>query len=60
MARGSYDIITVGGGLGGATLAKMMSEHGARVREDDLPEARSRKPRGAHGTRDRESGGRPA
>jgi 2-polyprenyl-6-methoxyphenol hydroxylase-like FAD-dependent oxidoreductase len=26
-----YDIITVGGGLGGATLAKAMAEHGARV-----------------------------
>jgi 2-polyprenyl-6-methoxyphenol hydroxylase-like FAD-dependent oxidoreductase len=26
-----YDIITVGGGLGGATLAKALAEHGARV-----------------------------
>lgn len=26
-----YDIITVGGGLGGAALAKAMTEHGARV-----------------------------
>jgi menaquinone-9 beta-reductase len=26
-----YDIITVGGGLGGATLAKAMAEQGARV-----------------------------
>ena len=26
-----YDIIVVGGGLGGATLAKAMAEHGARV-----------------------------
>jgi 2-polyprenyl-6-methoxyphenol hydroxylase-like FAD-dependent oxidoreductase len=31
MASGSYDIITVGGGLGGATLAKAMAEHGAQV-----------------------------
>jgi 2-polyprenyl-6-methoxyphenol hydroxylase-like FAD-dependent oxidoreductase len=31
MAQGTYDIITVGGGLGGATLAKVMAEHGARV-----------------------------
>jgi menaquinone-9 beta-reductase len=28
---GTYDIITVGGGLGGATLAKVMAERGARV-----------------------------
>ncbi len=28
---GTYDIITVGGGLGGATLAKAMAEQGARV-----------------------------
>jgi flavin-dependent dehydrogenase len=26
-----YDIITVGGGLGGAAAAKVMAEHGARV-----------------------------
>jgi menaquinone-9 beta-reductase len=31
MASGTYDIITVGGGLGGAALAKAMTEHGARV-----------------------------
>lgn len=31
MASGTYDIITVGGGLGGSTLAKVMAEHGARV-----------------------------
>src|SRR5262245_16187019 len=31
MASRTYDIITVGGGLGGATLAKVMAEHGARV-----------------------------
>ena len=31
MTAGSYDIITVGGGLGGATLAKAMAEQGARV-----------------------------
>lgn len=31
MASGTYDIITVGGGLGGAALAKVMAEHGARV-----------------------------
>ena len=31
MAGGTYDIITVGGGLGGSTLAKAMAEHGARV-----------------------------
>src|SRR5262247_3822368 len=31
MASTDYDIITVGGGLGGATLAKAMAEHGARV-----------------------------
>lgn len=31
MANDIYDIITVGGGLGGASLAKAMAEHGARV-----------------------------
>lgn len=31
MANTTYDIITVGGGLGGASLAKVMAEHGARV-----------------------------
>jgi flavin-dependent dehydrogenase len=31
MAQGTYDIITVGGGLGGSSLAKVMAEHGARV-----------------------------
>ena len=31
MASGTYDIITIGGGLGGSTLAKVMAEHGARV-----------------------------
>lgn len=31
MANGRYDIVTVGGGLGGAALAKAMAEHGARV-----------------------------
>jgi 2-polyprenyl-6-methoxyphenol hydroxylase-like FAD-dependent oxidoreductase len=31
MASGTYDIITVGGGLGGAALAKAMAEHGVRV-----------------------------
>ena len=31
MASGTYDIITVGGGLGGATLAKVMAQRGARV-----------------------------
>jgi 2-polyprenyl-6-methoxyphenol hydroxylase-like FAD-dependent oxidoreductase len=31
MASGTYDIITVGGGLGGATLAKAIAEHGACV-----------------------------
>lgn len=31
MASGTYDIITVGGGLGGSALAKAMAEHGARV-----------------------------
>jgi 2-polyprenyl-6-methoxyphenol hydroxylase-like FAD-dependent oxidoreductase len=31
MASGTYDIITVGGGLGGSTLAKAMAECGARV-----------------------------
>lgn len=31
MASKTYDIITVGGGLGGAALAKVMAEHGARV-----------------------------
>ena len=31
MAGNSYDIITIGGGLGGASLAKVMAEHGARV-----------------------------
>ena len=31
MASNTYDLITVGGGLGGSTLAKVMAEHGARV-----------------------------
>lgn len=31
MTNGIYDIITVGGGLGGSSLAKVMAEHGARV-----------------------------
>jgi flavin-dependent dehydrogenase len=31
MPQYQYDIITVGGGLGGATLAKAMVENGARV-----------------------------
>jgi 2-polyprenyl-6-methoxyphenol hydroxylase-like FAD-dependent oxidoreductase len=31
MASATYDIITVGGGLGGAALALAMAEHGARV-----------------------------
>lgn len=31
MASGTYDILTVGGGLGGSALAKAMAEHGARV-----------------------------
>src|SRR5262245_35369338 len=31
MASGRYEIITVGGGLGGSALAKVMAEHGARV-----------------------------
>jgi 2-polyprenyl-6-methoxyphenol hydroxylase-like FAD-dependent oxidoreductase len=31
MAGGTYDIITVGGGVGGAALAKVMAEHGVRV-----------------------------
>ena len=31
MASTDYDIITIGGGLGGAALAKVMAEHGARV-----------------------------
>ena len=31
MASTDYDIITIGGGLGGAAQAKVMAEHGARV-----------------------------
>jgi len=31
MASDTYDVITVGGGLGGSALAKAMAEHGARV-----------------------------
>ena len=31
MANYDYDIITVGGGLGGAALATVMAKHGARV-----------------------------
>lgn len=31
MTQGIYDIITVGGGLGGSALAKAMAEHGART-----------------------------
>jgi menaquinone-9 beta-reductase len=31
MTSNTYDIITVGGGLGGSALAKVMADHGARV-----------------------------
>ena len=31
MSNPVYDIITVGGGLGGSAIAKAMAEHGARV-----------------------------
>jgi menaquinone-9 beta-reductase len=31
MSNPVYDIITVGGGLGGSAIAKTMAEHGARV-----------------------------
>ena len=31
MAKGTYDLITVGGGLGGSALAKVMAERDARV-----------------------------
>ena len=31
MATTKYDIITIGGGLGGAALAKSMAENGAKV-----------------------------
>ena len=31
MASTDYDIIAIGGGLGGAAVAKVMAEHGARV-----------------------------
>ena len=31
MADVAYDIITVGGGLGGSSLARVMADHGARV-----------------------------
>ena len=31
MSTTTYDLITVGGGLGGASLAKAMAEHGAKV-----------------------------
>ena len=31
MTSKTYDIITIGGGLGGSSLAKAMAEHGARV-----------------------------
>ena len=31
MAGGVYDVITVGGGVGGAAFAIVMAEHGARV-----------------------------
>ena len=31
MASGIYDIITVGGGLGGSTLAQAMAGRGARL-----------------------------
>jgi menaquinone-9 beta-reductase len=31
MEDGTYDVITVGGGLGGAAFAKVMAEHGARI-----------------------------
>ena len=31
MTRRDYDLITIGGGIGGATLAKVMAEAGHRV-----------------------------
>jgi 2-polyprenyl-6-methoxyphenol hydroxylase-like FAD-dependent oxidoreductase len=31
MANGTYDIITVGGGMGGSAFALAMADHGARV-----------------------------
>lgn len=31
MIASSYDLVTVGGGIGGAVLGKVMAEHGARV-----------------------------
>ena len=31
MSRVDYDLIIVGGGLGGSALAKAMAENGARV-----------------------------
>ena len=31
METTNYDIITIGGGLGGAALAKVMADSGARV-----------------------------
>ncbi|PQO39143.1 FAD-dependent monooxygenase [Blastopirellula marina] len=31
MIADRYDIVTIGGGMGGATLAKTMAQHGARV-----------------------------
>ena len=31
MSSTDFDIITIGGGLGGASLAKVMAEHGAQV-----------------------------
>jgi flavin-dependent dehydrogenase len=31
MPKYDYDVITVGGGLGGAALAKVLAKHGLRV-----------------------------
>jgi len=31
MTNASYDLVTIGGGLAGATLARVMAQHGARV-----------------------------
>ena len=31
MNSAGFDIITIGGGIGGSTLAKVMAERGARV-----------------------------
>ena len=56
VASGIYDIITVGGGLGGAALARAMAAHGARVlmlerEKETIQGPRARRVHGVVGSR---------